>query len=129
MLPAGQPAPLPAPALNCTRVQTVLMWDCSRNSEWGSWTEILAELASPALGRNTACRAGWAPRLVPPLRLSESAGLKPRLAQSAAWKGVDTVTGRSSASEPKFRPEPKTVEAVEVRLQLVGFKTNSGPST
>ena len=35
--------------------------------------------------------------------------MKGRAAQSAAWKGVETVTGRSSASEAKSRPEPRRV--------------------
>ena len=45
-------------------------------------------LASPGSGRTTAFSAGLALRLVPPLRLSVSDGLKPRLAQLAAWNGL-----------------------------------------
>ena len=56
-----------------------------------------------------ALKAGWAPRLVPPLSFRLSLGLKGRAAQSAAWKGVETVTGMSSAAEAKSRPEPRTV--------------------
>jgi hypothetical protein len=65
---------------------------------------------------------------VPPFSFRERRGLKGRAAQSAAWKGVETVTGRSSASEEKSRPLPSRVEAVDVRLQELGFKTKLGRS-
>src|SRR4051794_27468333 len=103
------------------------MWPCSRNTEWGSVTWALAMLAFAPCGKvRTALKAGTCARLVPPLRLRASFGAKFNEAQSAAWKGLVTVTGWSSESEPKSRPEPSTVEAVEVGAQLVGLRTNSG---
>ena len=38
------------PSANWTRVQGVLMWALSRNSEWGRVTAVRAMLASPGLG-------------------------------------------------------------------------------
>src|SRR5207245_6786680 len=111
-----------APAVNVTRVQTVAMWDLSMYSEWGRVTLALAMLASPGRIRSSARKAGVAPRLALPFRLSRSLGLKGRAAQSAAWKGELAVTGRSSASLTKSLPEPRTVLAVEVDLQLGGLR-------
>src|ERR1700742_2388941 len=105
------------------------MWAWSRNSEWGRATEVSLELASPGRGLRTAVRAGLAPRLVPPRSFSWIEGLYGSEAQSAAWKGEATVTGRSSASLAKSRPAPSTVETVEVLAQEVGFKTKSDRST
>src|SRR4249919_2827239 len=86
MEPGGHSAPLPAPAANCTRVQTVRIWLCSRKALCGRRTTIEAGLASPARGRKTAVSAGKRPRLVPPFSLMSSRGLKPRLAQPVAAK-------------------------------------------
>src|SRR6202789_3676473 len=126
MLAAGHFSPGTVPSLNCTRVQIVLMWACSRNSECGKVIWAAPMLASPLRALRTALKAGVAPLLVPPLSERVSFGAKPRLAQSAAWKGLVTVIGWSSASEAKSVPEPSTVEAVEVRSQLVGLRVNSG---
>jgi hypothetical protein len=78
---------------------------------------------------STARNFGLSPRLVPPIRLRPSFGLKPRAPQSAAWNGLVTVNGWSSPAEAKLSPEPRTVLAVDVREQLVGLRTKPGRST
>src|SRR6478736_129965 len=125
----GHPSPGLAPAANCTRVQIVLKCPCSMNSECGSVTWILLMFASLPRGFSTARNFGLSPLLVPPNRWRLSLGLNPSDAQSAAWNGLVTVTGSLSPGAAKSRPEPSTVLAVEVRLQLVGLNTNSGLST
>ena len=88
-------------------------------------------LASPLRAVRTAFKAGTAPRLVPPLRVSESLG--PKGSEGGAVGGLeaggDRDRGWSSASVAKFVPEPKRVLAVEVGLHEVGFKTKSGLTT
>src|ERR1044072_1840735 len=105
------------------------MCSLSRNSEAGrvTWEEPM--LASPFLAVSTALNFGFLSRLVPPMRERAGFGLQSRLAQSAAWTGLVTVIGLSSLEEAKSSPDPRTVDAVEVRLQEVGFKTNWDLST
>src|SRR5689334_12455229 len=97
------------------------------NSERGKVTLARATPASPKpFMRRKAFSAGWAPRLVPPISLRLSFGLKGSAAQSAAWKGDVDTKGLSSASETKSRPDPKTVAAVDLRSQEVGLKVKLG---
>src|ERR1051326_3344998 len=108
----------------------LLKWALAMNSEWGRTTWALPIPASPIpFIARWETSLGKPPRFVLPIKRIESFGAKLRAAQSAAWKRGATVTGLSSASETKSRPEPRTVEAVEVGVQSVGLRANSGRLT
>ena len=62
-------------ALNCTRVQGLLMWDWSMNSLEGKITVVAAVLAWPAGWVRVALTAGLPERLVEPLKESFSLGV------------------------------------------------------
>jgi hypothetical protein len=102
-------------------VQIVLKWPCSRKALWGRRTTTEEALASPALGRKEALRAGNLPRLVPPLSEREKFGLKPSLPQSVAAKEEMAV-----AVLPRFEVRLATVCFL---AQEVGFKVKRGLSS
>src|SRR5215218_424750 len=70
------------------QVRLVRMWPCSRKAEWGRVTCARPMLESPSRAVRTAFRRGVSVPSVPPRSFSESFGLKPRSAQSAAWQGT-----------------------------------------
>src|SRR5512146_2843350 len=75
-------------------------------------------------------RAGWAPRLgVLPRRVSARRGLKPRLAQEAAWKRAERLWTASSAELKTSGPPDQTLALVALGSQLVGLRVNRGLST
>src|SRR4051812_38589558 len=107
-------------AANWTRGQIVLMWLWSRNSECGRATIAFLMFASPGLAVRTALNAGLSPRLVPPLRLMESLGLKGRAEQPPTWKGLE-----SAALDPKGET---ALPVSAIGSQLVGLRVKPGRS-
>lgn len=80
-------------------------------------------LASPGFWVRTALSAGLPERLVLPLSLSESFGLKPSLAQSATWKRVE---GELRAVDGHVQGPVGDRDAFEDLRQRIGFNDYLG---
>ena len=73
-----------------------------------------------------AVRLAPSARLVLALVVTVKLGLNFRLAQSAAWNGVETFTVSWSAGLAGFAPAPVIASAIDNGLQLVGLTVKLG---